>query len=89
MIALLRLGVIGAVVLTVVYIIVSLYSRSVRRGKLERRFDEEGHPTESRDAFITAGLADYEKSLRRKLILLVYIIPVLVVAMLVYLMNFT
>ncbi len=72
-----RLMVLGFVVLTVVYVIVSLYSRSVRREKLEKEFDEEVQ-TGDRDAFIEAGMAAYQGSLRRKLIWGVYIIPLLV-----------
>ncbi len=87
MVALVRLGLLGAVVLTVVYVIVSLYSRSVRRGKLEQEFDQ-SEMTGDRDDFIAQGLAQYEKSLRRKLILLVYVIPVLLVCALVYVVNF-
>ncbi len=72
-----RLMVLGFVVLTVVYVVVSLYSRSVRREKLEKEFDEEVQ-TGDRDAFIEAGMAAYQGSLRRKLIWGVYIIPLLV-----------
>ncbi len=72
-----RLMVLGFVVLTVVYVVVSLYSRSVRREKLEKEFDEEVQ-TGDRDAFIESGMAAYQGSLRRKLIWGVYIIPLLV-----------
>ena len=47
MLALARLLVIGFVVLTVIYISLSLYSRSVRRGKLAREWDEEIQKAES------------------------------------------
>ena len=77
-----RLVVILAVVLTVVYWSVSLYSCSVRREALEDAFDEE-HPNGgakgARDTYIATGMADYETGLRKKLIWLVYVIPVLVV----------
>lgn len=41
-----------------------------------------------RDAFIREGLEDYDDSFRRKLILLIYIVPVVLVAVTVYLVNF-
>ncbi|MGR3273254.1 hypothetical protein DU478_03900 [Thalassococcus profundi] len=87
MFALARLFVVAFVVLTIVYICVSLYSRSVRRGKLEAEWDEEGM-TGDRDAFIRQGLKEYDNSLRRKLILGVYIVPMCLVGLIIYLNNF-
>ena len=82
-----RLMVVGFVVLTVIYFAVSLYSRSVRREKLEREWQEQGRPGD-KDAYIQAGMTDYEHSLRRKLILLVYVIPPVTVAVIIYVTNF-
>jgi predicted permease len=87
MFALLRLSVIGFIVLTVIYVCLSFYSRAVRRGKLEAEWEEEGM-TGDRDAFVRAGLEDYDGSLRRKLILGVYVVPVCVVIALIYFTNF-
>ena len=87
MFAFLRLAVIGLIVLTVIYVCLSFYSRAVRRGKLEAEWDETGM-TGDRDAFIEEGLRDYDGSLRRKLILGVYIIPITLVAALIYFTNF-
>lgn len=83
----LRLAVIGLIVLTVIYVSLSLYSRSVRREKLEAEWDESGRDGD-RDAFIEEGLREYDGSLRRKLILGVYIIPITLVAALIYFTNF-
>ncbi len=87
MAALARLVFVGFVVLTIIYICLSLYSRAVRRGKLEQEWDE-GDRQGDREAFIREGLADYDSSLRRKLILGVYVIPILLVSVLIYLTNF-
>ncbi len=87
MFALARLAVVGFVVLTIVYVCLSFYSRSVRRDKLEAEWDEEGM-TGDREAFVDEGLRDYDGSLRRKLIWGVYIIPVTAVIALIYFMNF-
>ncbi len=83
----LRMAVIGFVVLTVFYVLLSVYSRSVRREKLEKEWDEEVK-TGDRDAYIEKGMAEYEGSLRRKLIVLVYVIPVLLVIGMLYVINF-
>lgn len=82
-----RLFIVAFVVLTVIYVSISFYSRAVRRDKLEREWDEaigEG----DRRAFVKAGLDDYDVSLRRRLILAVYIIPVAIVGTIIYLVNY-
>lgn len=87
MIALIRLSVIGFVVLTVIYVILSLYSRSVRRKRLKAEWDEDRPPLD-RDSFVRQGLDEYDHSLRRKLILGVYVVPVCTVIFIVYVTNF-
>ena len=87
MIALARLLVFGFVALSVVYVAVSIYSRSVRRERLEKQWDAAQGPGE-RAAFIAAGMESYQKSLRRRLIWLVYIVPTMVISALVYLLNY-
>ncbi len=87
MFALARLLVIGFLVLSVVYICLSLYSRAVRRDKLEKEWDEEIQQGD-RDGFVEAGLREYDGSLRRKLILGVYIVPLTVISVIIYLTNF-
>ena len=87
MFALARLMVIGFVVLTVIYVSLSLYSRSVRKGKLEEWWEEEGRPGDLK-TYIEKGLEEYDSSLRRKLILGVYVIPFLVMCLIIYFTNF-
>jgi Ca2+/Na+ antiporter len=87
MLGLARLVIILLVALTIVYISLSLYSRSVRRRKLEAEWAEEGR-TGDRDAFVREGLEDYDGSLRRKLILGVYVVPLALIALIIYLVNF-
>jgi hypothetical protein len=87
MIAIIRLAVFGFIGLSLIYLLVSIYSRSVRREKLEKLFDA-GDVEGDRDAYIEAGMQAYRHGLRRKLILLVYVIPAVVVAVTVYLVNY-
>lgn len=87
MLALLRLLGIGFVVLTVIYAALSLWSRRVRRRKLEAEWNEAQGPG-GRAAFVEAGLAEYDQSLRRKLILGVYVVPLCLIGLIVYLTNF-
>ena len=92
MIGMLRAGVLAFVILTVVYLLVSVYSRSIRREKLEDAWDtdpaREGAAKDQRDAYIEAGMQAYRNGLRRKLIWLVYIIPMAVVLATVYAVNY-
>ena len=82
-----RLLIILFVVLTIVYVSLSLYSRSVRRRKLEERFHQDGMPGD-KETFIREGLEEYDGSIRRKLILGVYVIPILGIMTLIYVTNF-
>lgn len=88
MIAMLRLLVPLLVVLTVAYLGLSLYSRLRRRAKLVAHWNRKGL-TGDRDAFIRRGLAKYDHSFRRKLILAVYIVPLGLIAIIIYYTNFT
>ena len=87
MMALLRLIVFGFLFLSVIYVALSLWSRSVRSGKLRAQWEEMGQPGD-RDAFVKAGLEEYDGSIRRKLILLVYIVPTVTMSVIIYLTNF-
>jgi hypothetical protein len=87
MIAIIRLVVFGFVALSVVYWLVSVYSRSVRRETLEKEFDA-GGVDGVRDDYIKAGMDHYEHGLRRKLIVLVYVIPAMIVAVTVYVVDY-
>ncbi|MCO6385140.1 MAG: hypothetical protein JXQ91_20075 [Vannielia sp.] len=87
---LIRLVVVGFIVLTVLYFCISIYSRSIRREKLEDRWAEDhpdGGDDAARSAYIEGGMAAYHSGLRKKLILLVYVIPVIVVGVILYLTN--
>jgi len=87
MFALARLMVIGFVVLTVIYVCLSLYSRSVRKRKLREWWEEEGQPGDL-ETYIDTGLDEYDGSLRRKLILGVYVVPFTVMVIIIYFTNF-
>ena len=87
MIGIIRLAVFGFLFLAVIYLLVSVYSRSVRREKLENKWDDEVKEGD-RDAYIKDGMKDYEGSLRKKLIVLVFIIPIAVVIAMLYITNF-
>ena len=79
-------------VLTVIYLALSLYNRWAERRRLgaefERRRAEESGPAVDREAFVGEGMRAYEHSLKRKLLLGVYLIPLGVIALLVIVAQF-
>ncbi|MCI2400548.1 hypothetical protein [Aliiroseovarius subalbicans] len=87
---LIRLLVFGFLGLSVVYLAVSFYSRSIRREKLEDRWAED-HPDDrdspERETFIEDGMTEYQNGIRPKLILLVYVIPAILVVLTLFMTN--
>lgn len=87
-----RLGALGLIVMGVAYFMVSMYSRSVRREKIEDEWDENpanGDDKPARDAYIAKGMKEYEGSVRKKFIWLIFILPTIAVFALIYLNNFS
>ncbi|ABA77906.1 hypothetical protein GQF56_13335 [Rhodobacter sphaeroides] len=82
----LKLALVGFVLLTILYVLIRIYARSLRREALENEYDE-GHGDGPREAYIEAGMRDYEHSLRKKLILLVYIVPAIIFAAVFWTLN--
>jgi hypothetical protein len=82
----LRLAVFALVGLTVIYFIAGIYSRSVRREKLEKRWVSEGLEGD-RDAWIEKGMQDYEKGLKKRLLWLIYILPMMAFVATIYFVN--
>ena len=84
---LVRLVVFGFLLLSVVYLSLSWFSRSVRREKLENQWDEDRPENTSREDFVAAGIKEYNEGLRPKLLLLVYVVPAVLIASIVYFTN--
>lgn len=85
-----KLVVFGFIGLSVIYLSIALYSRSVRKERLENEFDEQhpdGAEPEARDTFIAEGMHAYNNSIRPKLIGLVYVVPIVAVSIIVYVIN--
>lgn len=87
---LIRLIVLGFIGLSVVYLAISIFSRSVRRERLEKEWDANppaGGDMATRDTYIQDGMADYESGFRKKLIVLVYVIPTIAVTVILFITN--
>lgn len=88
MLALLRFLVMGFLVLTVVYASLWLYLRSRRRALLEADWAADTQERRDRDEYLREELAEHDKRRGRMLLLLVYLLPLCLVALIVYRTNF-
>jgi len=75
-------------VLTIIYAVLSFKARRQARDKLVGAY-ESSDKTETKDAYVSKGLQKYQRSYRPKLVLLVYLIPISVISLLIYLANHT
>ena len=57
------------------------------REKHEKKWDNEIN-TGDRDAYIAEGMREYDSGFRKKLIVLVVVVPIVVVGVLLYAINF-
>lgn len=85
---LIRLFLIMVVGLGLVYWLVSVYSRSVRTERLEKRWARDQPPGIDRDTYVRQGLEKYDASFRRKLIVLILILPFIAVFGTIYVTNY-
>ncbi|PTQ75911.1 hypothetical protein [Celeribacter persicus] len=87
MLGFLRFLVIGLVLLTGLYLLLGIYLRSLTRERLEDEWEKEGSIGD-RDTYVEQGMQEYERSFRPKLLVLVYILPLIVFAAIFYVTNF-
>ncbi len=83
----LRVGALGFLLLSVVYLLAAFYMRMATRARLEREWDAGGQPG-TRDAYVEEGMQVYYRSTRRKLLVGIYVVPFLIVVTMVYVTNF-
>lgn len=87
--AFLKLIIFGLIGLTIIYVSLSIYSASLRRERLEKDYDADPVPGQTREAYVADGMARYRSGLRPKLLFLVYVVPVAVWGAIVYVINST
>lgn len=91
-IALFRLIILVFLLETAFYLLLWIYIRSLRREALEEEWNRR-HPdrvgdTADRSEFVRKSMTGFEKSLRARLLWLVYIIPTLAIFAIVYWVNY-
>ena len=90
--ALIRLAAVIFAIEALFYVLISLYMRSLRRERLEEIWDER-HPDrrgdrEERRVFVRRSMVGFEKTLRARLVALVFVVPTLAIAVIVYFVNY-
>lgn len=88
MFGLIRNLVIILVLLTAVYAVLSFLSRRRARDRIAGEYTQSETDMPKED-FIDTGLRKYQRSYRPKLIIGVYLIPLMVASLLIYLANYT
>ena len=87
MVALVRLVVMAAVVLSVAYVCLWFFARSGETQRLRALWAEEQPPLPE-EAFVRDGLERYEPGLRRRLVWSVYVLPISALVIFIYVTNF-
>lgn len=91
MTALIRLIVLVFLLEAMFYLLLRIYIRSLRRERLEEIWDER-HPEKagdgaSRDEFVRKSMVGFDKSLKSRLLWLVFILPTAAIMGIVYWVN--
>jgi uncharacterized ion transporter superfamily protein YfcC len=73
-------------VLTVTYVIVSASKRRKRRAELLDEYDGTDQ-VQDKSEFVAQGMVKYTKSYRSKLILCIFLLPIFIFFLLIYLAN--
>ena len=85
--AILRLIIFAFIVLSIVYVSVTFWSRAVHRDRLRKEWIEDGSVGDV-DRYVEKGMAEYRQGMRRHLLLAIYVVPAAVVALIVYFVNY-
>lgn len=80
------------VIEAVLYVVLTVYLRSLERERLEKAWDAvnpgRGGDSPARRAFIARRMAGFHRTLRARLVVLVMVLPVVAIAAIVYVVNY-
>jgi len=75
-------------ILSVIYVLLSSFGRARQRKRLTTEYKAH-KPEADKDEFITKGMVKYDRSMRPKLFLFVFIIPIIVISTLIFLAQYS
>ena len=73
-------------ILTVIYVVLTVVSRIQKKDKLNAEYDDEERAISQQD-FVEEGLVEHNKRTRRRLALKVYIFPIVIAGILLFLAH--
>lgn len=89
---LIRLAAVVLAIEALFYVLISVYVRSLRREALEeawaRRHPDRPGDSPERRRFVRRALIGFRRSLRRRLVGLVFVVPTLAIIVVVWLVNY-
>lgn len=90
--AVIRLALVLIAVQAVLYVVLSIYLRSLERERLEEAWDAvnpgRGGDSPARRDFVERRMRSFHRTLRARLATLVVVLPLVAVAMIVYVVNY-
>ena len=89
--AIIRLALILFVIEAIFYALLTVYLRSTKTESLEKEWDRR-HPeragdTEERSAFVRRSMVGFQKTLKARLVALVFVIPTIIIAVIAWVLN--
>ena len=73
------------------YVLLTIYIRSLQREKLEGIWDDRhpdaAGPNEQRSEFVRKSMVGFERTLKSRLLLLVFVVPTLAIMAIIYYVN--
>ncbi|KGJ15416.1 hypothetical protein HGN31_12170 [Paracoccus sanguinis] len=92
MMAIIRLAAILIAIEALFYVLISLYLRSLQRERLEETWDER-HPDRAGDSperrvFVRRSMVGFERTLRARLVALVFVLPTVALMVIIYFVNY-
>ena len=75
-------------ILSVIYVLLSTSGRMRQRKRLNSEYKAD-KPETSKDDFIEKGMIKYDRSMRPKLFLFVFIIPIIIIGTLIFLAQYS
>lgn len=90
--AFIRLGAVVIAIEAALYVVLSIYLRSLQRERLEEAWDADnpgrGGDSPARRAFVERRMARFHKTLRARLVALVLVLPLVAIMVIVYTVNY-
>lgn len=75
-------------ILTVIYIALSFYYRWDKKRDLNAEYTSNPSRDQKQEQYVAEGISSYDRSLKKKLLLGVYIVPIMIVLGLLFIANF-